>query len=207
MTVVVKIDTMFAICTHWGDCDCDYKLTRCVCFLLHCEYNWDYYQARLCWNPHYAFISFALRCDSSNCILTIYTVIMLLKCLFVSLFIAPWATFQVSGGCQNFWWQGCKYRPTCFKLVLTAFSSKSSCTCHTYFNWLIDYLLFFVPLKNFSLIWRRHHCRWRTAKFSPMLVPHGLWAGRDLYRATPAVTQDIGLSCLTLQSPLRLGMR
>jgi hypothetical protein len=24
---------------------------------------------------------------------------------------------------------------------------------------LIDYLRFYVPLKNFSLIWRRHHCR------------------------------------------------
>jgi hypothetical protein len=28
-------------------------------------------------------------------------------------------------------------------------------------DWLIDYLLFYVPRKNFSLIWRRHHCRWR----------------------------------------------
>jgi hypothetical protein len=34
---------------------------------------------------------------------------------------------------------------------------------------LIDYLLFYVPLKNISLIWRRHHCRWRAAKFWPML--------------------------------------
>jgi hypothetical protein len=24
---------------------------------------------------------------------------------------------------------------------------------------LIDYLRFYVPLKNFSLIWRCHHCR------------------------------------------------
>jgi hypothetical protein len=24
---------------------------------------------------------------------------------------------------------------------------------------LIDYLRFYVPLKNISLIWRRHHCR------------------------------------------------
>ena len=23
----------------------------------------------------------------------------------------------------------------------------------------------FVPLENFSLIWRRHHCRWRAANF------------------------------------------
>jgi hypothetical protein len=57
---------------------------------------------------------------------------------------------------------------------------------------LIDYLRFYVPLKNFSLICRRHHCRWRAAKFRPMLGAQGLWAGRDLYRATPAVTRDLG---------------
>ena len=43
---------------------------------------------------------------------------------------------------------------------------------------LIDYLWFYVPLKNFSLIWRRHHCRWRAAKFRPMLGAQGLWEGR-----------------------------
>jgi hypothetical protein len=32
---------------------------------------------------------------------------------------------------------------------------------------LIDYSWFYVPLKNFSLIWRRHHSRWRAAKFRP----------------------------------------
>jgi hypothetical protein len=25
--------------------------------------------------------------------------------------------------------------------------------------WMSEYLLFYIPLKNFSLIWRRHHCR------------------------------------------------
>jgi hypothetical protein len=40
--------------------------------------------------------------------------------------------------------------------------------------------------------WRRHHCRWRATKFRPMLVAEGLWAGRDLYRATPTVTRDLG---------------
>ena len=60
-------------------------------------------------------------------------------------------------------------------------------------DWLIDYLRFYVPLKNISLIWRRHHCRWRAAKFRPMLGAQGLWAGRDLYRATPTATRDLGL--------------
>jgi hypothetical protein len=61
---------------------------------------------------------------------------------------------------------------------------------------LIDYLRFYFPLKNFSLIWRRHHSWWRAAKFRPMLGAQGLWAGRNLYRATPAVTRDVGFSGL-----------
>jgi hypothetical protein len=60
-------------------------------------------------------------------------------------------------------------------------------------DWL---LLFYVPLKNFSLIWRRHHCRWGAAKFRPMLSAQGLWAGRDLFRVTPAVTRGLGFSGL-----------
>jgi hypothetical protein len=63
-------------------------------------------------------------------------------------------------------------------------------------DWLIDYLRFYVPLKNLSLIWRHHHCWWRAAKFRPMLGAQGLWAGRDLYRATPVVTRDLGFSGL-----------
>jgi hypothetical protein len=61
-------------------------------------------------------------------------------------------------------------------------------------DWLIDYFLFYVPLKNISLAWRRHHYRWRAAKFRPMLGAQGLWAGRDLYRVTPAVTRGLGFS-------------
>jgi hypothetical protein len=45
--------------------------------------------------------------------------------------------------------------------------------------WLIHYLLFHVPLRNSSLIRRRHHYQWRAAKFRPMLGAQGLWAGRD----------------------------
>jgi hypothetical protein len=39
--------------------------------------------------------------------------------------------------------------------------------CHQTVSIMIDYSLFYVLLKNFSLIWRRH--RWRAAKFRPML--------------------------------------
>jgi hypothetical protein len=57
---------------------------------------------------------------------------------------------------------------------------------------LVDYLLFYVPLKNFSLMWRR----WRAAKFRPILGAQGLWAGRDFYRATSAVTRGLGFTGL-----------
>ena len=52
---------------------------------------------------------------------------------------------------------------------------------------------FIVPLENFSLIRRRHHCRWRAANFdlcSALMaikewgffsVPHLLWHGASVY--------------------------
>jgi hypothetical protein len=63
-------------------------------------------------------------------------------------------------------------------------------------DWLIDYLLFYILLNNISLIWRRHHYQWRAAKLGPMLGTRGHWAGRDLYRGTPAVTRGLGFSGL-----------
>jgi hypothetical protein len=78
-------------------------------------------------------------------------------------------------GCHHYQWEGCKC------LTLISFSS-----------WLIDYLLVYVPLKNFSLLWRRYHCRWRAANiYRPLLGAQGLWAGRDFYRATLTVTPDL----------------
>jgi hypothetical protein len=86
--------------------------------------------------------------------------------------------------------------------ALRAFGRKGSLSCHgasvldcpiqtlltthdgIWRIYLIDYLRVYVPLKNFSLIWRRHHCQWRAAKFRPMLGAQGLWTGRGLYRDT-----------------------
>jgi hypothetical protein len=68
--------------------------------------------------------------------------------------------------------------------------------CLTEWCKMIEYLQFYVLLKNISLIWRRHYYRWRAAKFRPMLGTQGLWAGRDLYRATPAETRGLGFSGL-----------
>ena len=54
-------------------------------------------------------------------------------------------------------------------------------------------LEFFVPLENFSFIWKRHHYRWRAANFdlcSALMaieqwgffsVPHLLWHGAPVY--------------------------
>jgi hypothetical protein len=55
---------------------------------------------------------------------------------------------------------------------------------------------FYVPLKNISLIWRFHHCLWWAANFRPLLGAQGLWAGRDIYRATAAVARDLRFSGL-----------
>ena len=59
---------------------------------------------------------------------------------------------------------------------------------------LLFCLEFFIPLENFSLIWRRHHCRWKAANFdlcSALIaieqwgffsVPHILlWHGASIY--------------------------
>jgi hypothetical protein len=62
-------------------------------------------------------------------------------------------------------------------------------------NWLIIYG-FTSRWRIFHFIWRRHQCRWRAAKFRPLLGAQGLWAGRDFYCATPAVTRGLGFSGL-----------
>jgi hypothetical protein len=87
---------------------------------------------------------------------------------------------------------------TCSRITLCPISFKIHFKIHlnSSLYWLIDCLRFYVPLKNISLIWGRHHCRWRAAKFRPMLSAQGLWARRDLYHATPAVTRDLGFSGL-----------
>jgi hypothetical protein len=65
----------------------------------------------------------------------------------------------------------------------------NTASIHQY--WLIDYLLFCVTLQNLSFNWRRYHYLWKAAKFKPTLGAQDLWAGRDLYRVTPAVTRGL----------------
>ena len=58
----------------------------------------------------------------------------------------------------------------------------------------VCFFVFFVPLKYFSLIWRRHHhCRWRAPNFDPcsalmafdqwwfFSVPHLQWHGASVF--------------------------
>jgi hypothetical protein len=60
-------------------------------------------------------------------------------------------------------------------------------------DWLFTVLL---PAQEYLTNTRRNHCRWRAAKFRPMLGAQVHWAGRDLYRDTPAVTRGLGFSSL-----------
>jgi hypothetical protein len=64
-------------------------------------------------------------------------------------------------------------------------------------------LLFCFPFKNISLTWRHHYYRWRATKFKPMLGGQGLWAGRDLYSATHAVTRALVTRALGLYVLIR----
>jgi hypothetical protein len=59
---------------------------------------------------------------------------------------------------------------------------------------VIDWL--FTVLRPAQEFWRRHHCRWRAAKFRPMLGAQGLWAGRVIYSATLAMTRCLSFSGL-----------
>jgi hypothetical protein len=57
------------------------------------------------------------------------------------------------------------------------------------FNIYTDYLLFYVPLKNISLIWRRHHCRGFGQCSAPrtfeqggtFILPHLKWHGASVF--------------------------
>jgi hypothetical protein len=62
-------------------------------------------------------------------------------------------------------------------------------------DWLIDCLLFYVPLKNFSFIWRRHHYQWRLQNLGlcsairafeqggVFIVPHRCDTGPRFFRS------------------------
>jgi hypothetical protein len=53
--------------------------------------------------------------------------------------------------------------------------------------------LFIATRAIFQLSGGCHHCWRQGCKFQPMLGAQGLWAGRDLYRATPTATRHLGL--------------
>ena len=77
---------------------------------------------------------------------------------------------------------------------------------------------FFVQLENFSLMWRRHHCRWRAAHFDLcsilmaneqwrfFSVPHLLWHGvsvyNDLFRGPVTLTPNTERSAAELSLPV-----
>ena len=79
--------------------------------------------------------------------------------------------------CSN--WQETDSRGRSGKL----FPSLDELNKHTYFCLFVN-LQFIVPFENFSLIWRRHHCRWRVANF-------------DLCSVLMAIEQWVFLTCHT----------
>ena len=93
---------------------------------------------------------------------------------------------------------------TCVKLMIYKMGAWGRwwCECPLAINKIVALSLdhicfvclwFIVPLENFSLIWRRHHYRWRAANFDLCLafmaveqwgffsVPHLLWHGASVY--------------------------
>ena len=86
-----------------------------------------------------------------------------------------------------------------FKQMIKISAKMSNVICEWRFHCICTFVCLFgcvefiVPLKNFSLIWRRHHCRLKAANFdlcSALMaieqwgffnVPHLLWHGSTLY--------------------------
>ena len=80
-------------------------------------------------------------------------------------------------------------------------------------DWRVWFLKFFVPLENFSLIWRRHHCWWRAANFDPcsalmaieqwgfFTVPHLLWHGASAY--SDHLRGPVAIKLIAHSNPLR----
>ena len=90
-------------------------------------------------------------------------------------------------------WASCSSPNQCYDIIIAL--SKSVYWFEIFFMCLqlIFVCLFFIPLESFSLIWRRHHYRWRVAKFdlcSELMaieqwgffsVPLLLWHGTSVY--------------------------
>jgi hypothetical protein len=69
-----------------------------------------------------------------------------------------------------------------YDMIDSILTQNSPLMCCEYFHApaMIDWLLFYVSLKIFSLKWRCHHCWWRALKFRPMLGAQGLWASMNI---------------------------
>jgi hypothetical protein len=77
--------------------------------------------------------------------------------------------------------------------MLSVYENVETPESSTY-EWICLFVcLFIVARAIFQLSGGCHHYRLQGCKFWPMLGAQGLWAGRDLYRATPTATRDLGL--------------
>jgi hypothetical protein len=79
----------------------------------------------------------------------------------------------------------------CVSLCLT--HSRSTFQVFPFFPLQSNEMCLFVCL--FTLL-KKCSCRLMAAYFMPIPGAQGLWVGRAVYRATPAVTRALGFSCL-----------
>ena len=80
--------------------------------------------------------------------------------------------------------------------ALDVAESKTIWDWTSYLDWVwqvlaADCILLNDPVEYIAFIWR-HHLQWRLQYFGILLWAYSLSAGRDLYRATPAVTRGLG---------------
>jgi hypothetical protein len=76
------------------------------------------------------------------------------------------------------------YRWFPIRVLLSSYLSVKTYIMKTVLFLCILWLVGVYNLENFSLKWRRHHCRWKAAKSKPKFCA----SGRGLHRVTPIVT-------------------
>jgi hypothetical protein len=83
-----------------------------------------------------------------------------------------------------------------YEICFDIFSHATKIICSVVIDWLIDWLIdyCFTFRSRIFHIWKRHHCRWRAAKFRLMLGAQGLRAGEGYL--SPVVIRGFGSSGL-----------
>jgi ABC-type multidrug transport system permease subunit len=108
------------------------------------------------------------------------------KLIFLSFFSSCWMSWTWQQFQKYFLHQRSSTSKRVFHLQGNTKLKQAWVVISRFISWtLIDYLLFYVPLKNISLIWRRHYYRLRILcsalrafeQGGIFIVPHLLWYG------------------------------